>query len=110
MFTGSAPYADIFRRMFDPALVARVAWSFPGALLGLGRVRGISAAAMQERETRITSYNVCYTKLLRMEPDWVELAEWVERLRELPIDDIDQELVAAAFTAAHSSAEVYRVA
>jgi flavin-dependent dehydrogenase len=51
MFTGSAPYGDIFRRMFDPVLVARVAWSFPGALLGLGRAQPLSVAAVQERET-----------------------------------------------------------
>jgi flavin-dependent dehydrogenase len=33
MFTGSAPYADIFWRMLDPALVGRMAWYFPTALL-----------------------------------------------------------------------------
>ena len=51
MFTGSAPYTDIFRRMFDPVLVARAVWSFPGALLGLGWARTASGAEMQERET-----------------------------------------------------------
>lgn len=51
MFTGSAPYTDIFRRMFDPVLVARAAWSFPGALLGFGWARTARGAEMQEQET-----------------------------------------------------------
>ncbi len=38
-----------------------------------------------------------------------ELAEWIARLRQLPIDDLDEALVANCFTAAHSVAEVYRV-
>ncbi len=38
-----------------------------------------------------------------------ELAEWVERLRKLPIGEIDDELLARAFTASHSSAEIFRV-
>ncbi len=38
-----------------------------------------------------------------------ELAEWVARIRKLPITDLDESLFARAFTACHSSAEVYRV-
>ncbi len=37
MFSGSAPYSDIFRRMFDPALLARGLVTLPGALLGSPR-------------------------------------------------------------------------
>ncbi len=37
-----------------------------------------------------------------------ELGEWLERLRKLPVE-IDQSLVATAFTAAHGRAEVYRL-
>ncbi len=33
MFSGSAPYGDIFRRMLSPTLVARFALAAPGALL-----------------------------------------------------------------------------
>ena len=33
MFSGSAPYGDIFRRMVDPGLIARLAVALPGALL-----------------------------------------------------------------------------
>ncbi len=51
MFTGSAPYTDIFRRMFDPVLVGRAAWAFPGALLGLGGRGDMSGAEMPKRET-----------------------------------------------------------
>jgi flavin-dependent dehydrogenase len=51
MFTGSAPYTDIFRRMFDPVLIARVAWSFPRALVGLGWAPGTTASAQQDGET-----------------------------------------------------------
>ena len=51
MFTGSAPYTDIFRRMFDPVLVGRMAWSFPGALLGLGPGRSMNAPEQQVGES-----------------------------------------------------------
>jgi len=37
------------------------------------------------------------------------LAEWVKRLRQLPIADIDEELIASAFTSAHSKAEVFQL-
>ncbi len=37
-----------------------------------------------------------------------DLGQWVARLRQLPIQ-VDEELVSAAFMAAHSSAEVYRL-
>jgi flavin-dependent dehydrogenase len=33
MFSGSAPYGDIFRRMFHPALIARMALAAPQALI-----------------------------------------------------------------------------
>jgi hypothetical protein len=38
-----------------------------------------------------------------------ELTDWVARLRKLPIGDIDDDLLARAFTASHSNAEVFRV-
>jgi len=39
-----------------------------------------------------------------------ELGEWVKRLRALPIERLDQKLLSTAFTSAHSTAEVYRLA
>ena len=44
----------------------------------------------------------------KQERNLVELSEWVARLRELPVE-MDVQLLSKAFTAAHSSAEVYRV-
>ena len=38
-----------------------------------------------------------------------ELAEWVTRLRGLPIGGVDQKLLGEAFVAAHSTAEVYQL-
>ncbi|MBM3973580.1 MAG: hypothetical protein FJ301_05715 [Planctomycetes bacterium] len=38
-----------------------------------------------------------------------ELGEWVERLRGLPIDGVDEQLLTQAFVGAHSVAEVYRL-
>ena len=38
-----------------------------------------------------------------------ELATWAERIRQLPLDDIDERWISAAFTRVHSSAEVYRL-
>ncbi|MBL8753423.1 MAG: hypothetical protein JNK15_08995 [Planctomycetes bacterium] len=38
-----------------------------------------------------------------------ELGNWVERLRQLPIGGVDEQLLAEAFTTAHSPAEVYRL-
>jgi hypothetical protein len=38
-----------------------------------------------------------------------ELGSWVERLRALPIGGVDEQLLAEAFTTAHSPAEVYRL-
>ncbi|MGE3172135.1 MAG: hypothetical protein AB7O97_05865 [Planctomycetota bacterium] len=38
-----------------------------------------------------------------------ELAGWVRRLRALPIDGVDEELLGQAFRTAHSNAEVYRL-
>jgi hypothetical protein len=37
------------------------------------------------------------------------LGSWVERLRQLPIGGIDEQLLGEAFVAAHSTAEVYRL-
>jgi hypothetical protein len=44
----------------------------------------------------------------KQERNLTELAEWVARLRELPVE-LDKQLVVNAFTSAHSSAEVYRI-
>lgn len=38
-----------------------------------------------------------------------ELAEWIGRIRAIPIEDIDEQLLVRAFTTSHSRAEVYRV-
>ena len=45
----------------------------------------------------------------KQERNLVELAEWVKRLRKLPIGEIDEKLLTKAFTACHSTAEVYRL-
>ena len=45
----------------------------------------------------------------KQERNLVELAEWVKRLRKLPIGELDEKLLTGAFTACHSSAEVYRL-
>ncbi len=45
----------------------------------------------------------------QQERNLLELADWVARLRQLPIGDPDEELLAKAFTTSHSSAEVYRL-
>ena len=37
-----------------------------------------------------------------------ELATWAERVRKLPLTDIDEQWISSAFTKVHSSAEVYR--
>jgi hypothetical protein len=39
----------------------------------------------------------------------VDLAGWVERLRRLPLERLDEDLLVEAFTKCHSSAEVYRL-
>lgn len=44
----------------------------------------------------------------KQERNLTELADWVTRLRRLPVE-IDEELLTGAFTAAHSTAEVYRI-
>jgi hypothetical protein len=38
-----------------------------------------------------------------------DLAGWVARIRKLPIKDLDESLLAKAFTTCHSTAEVYRI-
>jgi hypothetical protein len=45
----------------------------------------------------------------KQERNLVELAEWVKKLRKLPIGSLDEKLLTSAFTACHSSAEVYRL-
>ncbi|MBK7644577.1 MAG: hypothetical protein IPJ19_16285 [Planctomycetes bacterium] len=44
----------------------------------------------------------------KQERNLSELADWVARLRKLPVE-LDEQLIVNAFTAAHSSAEVYRI-
>ncbi|MBI5362800.1 MAG: hypothetical protein HZA53_06445 [Planctomycetes bacterium] len=44
----------------------------------------------------------------KQERNLVELGEWIERLRKLPVE-MDENLVSQAFTSAHGSAEVYRI-
>lgn len=38
-----------------------------------------------------------------------DLAEWIRRLKDLPIPPIDEQLITRAFTTSHSTAEVYRL-
>jgi hypothetical protein len=45
----------------------------------------------------------------KQERNLAELAHWIERIRRLPIEDVDESLLAQAFTTAHSSAEVFRL-
>jgi hypothetical protein len=45
----------------------------------------------------------------KQERNLVELADWLGRLRKLNVGELDEELVAKAFTTCHSSAEVYRL-
>ena len=45
----------------------------------------------------------------KQERNLVELAAWVTKLRKLPIGELDEKLLTGAFTACHSSAEVYRL-
>jgi hypothetical protein len=45
----------------------------------------------------------------KQERNLVELAGWVERLRRLPVGELNEDLLVKAFTSSHSSAEVYRL-
>ncbi|MHC5020792.1 MAG: hypothetical protein ACYTGX_11910, partial [Planctomycetota bacterium] len=45
----------------------------------------------------------------KQERDLKRLAHWIGRIRALPIDDVDDELLAEAFIRTHSAAEVYRL-
>lgn len=45
----------------------------------------------------------------KQERNLEELAGWVARLRKLPLDRLDEDLLVTAFTQCHSSAEVYRL-
>lgn len=44
----------------------------------------------------------------KQERNLTDLAEWIVKLRKLPGAELDEELLAKAFTTCHSSAEVYR--
>ncbi len=45
----------------------------------------------------------------KQERNLSELTDWISRIRELPLERVDEELVAQAFTTAHSTAEVYKL-
>jgi hypothetical protein len=45
----------------------------------------------------------------KQERNLTELKQWMARLKAVPIDDVDEELVAKAFMNCHSAAEVYRL-
>lgn len=45
----------------------------------------------------------------KQERNLKELAELIQRLRALPIDELDERLLTSAFTTAHSHAEVYKL-
>lgn len=38
-----------------------------------------------------------------------ELAKWIKRIQDLPIDDLNEDLIRNAFVRVHSSAEVYKI-
>ena len=42
---------------------------FGGFAIGDGTARDLATGLSQRPDLRITSYNVCYTKLLRVDPD-----------------------------------------
>lgn len=44
----------------------------------------------------------------KQERNLIDLAGWVHRMKKLPVGELDEELLAKAFTACHSSAEVYK--
>jgi len=50
MFSGSAPYGDIFRRMMDPVLIARGVFVMPGVLFSTIRRGGRAAGEPRSRE------------------------------------------------------------
>ena len=45
----------------------------------------------------------------KQERNLAELSKWVDRIRKLNLEDIDEDLLANAFTTCHSSAEVFRI-
>src|SRR5262249_54121274 len=45
----------------------------------------------------------------KQERNLLDLADWVERMRRLPLERLDEDLLVNAFTKCHSSAEVYRL-
>lgn len=46
----------------------------------------------------------------KQERNIAELSQWVERIRRLPIERVDEDKLARAFTTCHSSAEVFKIA
>ncbi len=57
-------------------------------------------------ETRAESIPLTRSK---QERNLIELADWVRRIRALNVGEVDETLLSKAFTACHSSAEVYRL-
>ena len=45
----------------------------------------------------------------KQERNLTELAKWISKIQSLPIDEINQDTLAEAFTKIHSRAEVYKV-
>ncbi|MEL7499632.1 MAG: hypothetical protein AAFN77_18660 [Planctomycetota bacterium] len=45
----------------------------------------------------------------KQERNLAELTEWISRIRKMPIKDVDEKLLAQAFTTCHSTAEVYKL-
>ncbi len=45
----------------------------------------------------------------KQERNLVELSQWVTRIRQLPIEKVDEDKLARAFTTCHSSAEVFKL-
>ena len=45
----------------------------------------------------------------KQERNLTELTEWIARIKKMPIEDVDEQLLANAFTTCHSQAEVYQL-
>ena len=52
MFSGSAPYSDIFRRMLDPILAVRGAIAMPAVLVSTARERLVAPRRPSARPGR----------------------------------------------------------
>lgn len=55
IFSGSAPYSDIFRRMFDPVLILRGAAAMPGVLVSAVRGSGPARGDAEPCSTEVAS-------------------------------------------------------